>query len=181
MTAVFSNYCLSVDLLASANCWSVLSTDLIDMTYGGTLLLTITINTINKQNPLPDFRAVHVSVSWQAISILCCFSGRTLHLPTGHSVKTISKWFADHGITELDWLALNSMENKWGFVKRKMRDIRANTTDDMKVLLNQPWLPEHLSSATGRWLPCHTMASTSIDAAIHAKEAPVKYWVHKWT
>ncbi len=84
-------------------------------------------------------------------------------LAPAHTAKGTKSWFNDHGVTVLDWPAnspdLNSIENLWSIVKRKMRDTRPNNADDLKATIKgvqwKPGLPLHLSSATG-WLPsCH--------------------------
>ncbi len=82
--------------------------------------------------------------------------------------------------TVLDWPAnspnLNPIENQWCIVKRKMRDTRPNNAD---------WWPEgHYQSNLGFITPeqCHRLIDSMprrIDAVIHAKGGPTKYWVHR--
>lgn len=54
---------------------------------------------------------------------------------TAYSAKTTTNWFAEHDITQLDWLAnspdLNPLENPRGIIKRKMRNTRPNNTDEL--------------------------------------------------
>ncbi len=90
---------------------------------------------------------------------------------TAKSTKGAKSWFNDHGVTVLDWPAnspdLNPIENLWGIVKRKMRDTRPNNTDDLKAAIKEQ---------------CHRLIASipcCIDAVIHAKEGPTKYWVHR--
>ncbi len=74
-------------------------------------------------------------------------------LAPAHSAKGTKSWFNDHVVTVLDWPAnssdLNSIENLWGIVKRKMRDTRPNNADDLKAGIKAAWASLHLSSATG--------------------------------
>ncbi len=69
------------------------------------------------------------------MQMLISFSSRTLG--AAHSVKTTSKWFADHDITVLDWAAnmpdLNPECNLWDIFKRKMRNSRSNNPDELKA------------------------------------------------
>ncbi len=69
------------------------------------------------------------------MEMLVSFSSRTL--APAHSVKTTSKWFADHDITVLDWPAnmpdLNPIWNLWDIFKRKMRNSGSNNTDELKA------------------------------------------------
>jgi len=58
------------------------------------------------------------------MEMLISFSSSTL--APAHSAKTISKCFADHDITVLDWPAkmpeLNPIWNLWDIFKRTMRN-----------------------------------------------------------
>ncbi len=62
---------------------------------------------------------------------------------------------------------LNPIENKWGIVKRKMRDTRPNNADDLKTAIKATW-----SSITPE--QCHRLIASTprcINAVIHSKEA----------
>ncbi len=97
-------------------------------------------------------------------------------LAPAHTAKGTKSWFNDHGVTVLDWPAnspdLNPIENIWGIIKRKMRDTRPN---DLKAPIKATWAsipPEQ----------CHKLITSMprrIDAVIHAKGGPTKYWVHR--
>ncbi len=87
--------------------------------------------------------------------------------------------FNDHGVTVIDWSAnspgLNLKENLWGIVKRKMRDTRPNNANDLKAAIRATW-----SSITPE--QCHRLIvfmPRRIDAVIHAKGGPTKYWVNR--
>ncbi|CAJ0929979.1 unnamed protein product [Ranitomeya imitator] len=66
---------------------------------------------------------------------------------------------------------LNSIENLWGIVKRKMRDTRPNNTDNLKAVVKATW-----ASITPQ--QCHRLIASMphhIDAVIDAKQDPAKY------
>ncbi len=100
-------------------------------------------------------------------------------LAPAHTAKCTKSWFNDHGVTVLDWPAnspdLNPIDNPWGIVKRKMRDTWPNNSDDLKAAIKATWVfitPEQ----------CHSLIASMphrIDAVIHAKGGPTKYWVHR--
>ncbi len=96
-------------------------------------------------------------------------------LAPAHTAKGTKSWFNDHGVIVLDWPAnspdLNSIENLWGIVKRKMRDTRPNNADDLKAAIKATW-----ASITPE--QCHRLITSMprrIDAVIHAKGGPTKY------
>ncbi len=100
-------------------------------------------------------------------------------LAPANTAKSTWSWFNDHGVTVLDWPAnlpdLNPIENQWGIVKRKMRDTRPNNADDLKSAVKATW-----ASITPE--QCHRLIVSMprrIDAVIHAKGGPTKYWVHR--
>ncbi len=91
------------------------------------------------------------------------------------TAKGTKSWLYDHGFTVLDWPEnlpdLNPIENKWGIVKRKMRDTRPNNADDLKAAIKVTW-----ASITPE--QCHRLIASMprrIDAVIHAKGGPTKY------
>ncbi len=95
-------------------------------------------------------------------------------LAPAHTAKGTKSWFNDHGVTVLDWPAnspdLNPIDNLWGIVKRKMRDIRPNNADDLTAI-KATW-----ASITPE--QCHRLIASMprrIDAVIHAKGGPTKY------
>ncbi len=95
------------------------------------------------------------------------------------SAKGTKSWFNNHGVTVLDWPAnspdLNPIENIWGIVKRKMRDTRPNNVDDLKAAIKA-----NCASITPE--QCHSLITSMphrIDAVIHAKGGPTKYWAHR--
>ncbi len=100
-------------------------------------------------------------------------------LAPAHTAKGTKSWFNDHGVIVLDWPAnlpdLNPIENLWAIIKRKMRDTRPNNADDLKAAIKATW-----ASITPE--QCHRLISSMprrIDAVIHAKGGPTKYWVHR--
>ncbi len=100
-------------------------------------------------------------------------------LAPAHAAKGTKSWFNDHGVTVLDWSAnspdLNPIENLWGIVKRKMIDTRPNNADDPRATIKATW-----ASITPQ--QCHMLIASMprrIDAVIHAKGGPTKYWVHR--
>ncbi len=100
-------------------------------------------------------------------------------LAPAHTAKGTKSWFNDHDVTLLDWPAnspdLNPIENLWSIVKRKMRDTRPNNADDLKAAIKATW-----TSITSE--QCHKLIASMphiIDAVIHAKWGPTKYWVHR--
>ncbi len=73
-------------------------------------------------------------------------------LAHAHIAKCTKSWLNDHGVGVLHWPAntpdLNTIENLWGIVKRKMRNKRPTNADELKANSKKPGLPYHLSSAT---------------------------------
>ncbi len=99
-------------------------------------------------------------------------------LAPAHTVKGTKSWSHDHGVTVLDWPAnspdLNSIENLWGIVKRKM----SHQTQQCR------WPEGRYQSNLGFITPeqCHRLIVSMpcrIDAVIHAKGGPTNYWVHR--
>ena len=75
----------------------------------------------------------------------------------------------------LNWPAnspdLNPIENLWDIVKRKLRDARPNTLDELKAAIEASW-----ASITPQ--QCHRLIASMprrIEAVISAKGFPTKY------
>ncbi len=131
----------------------------------------------SQRSHLPGhFRALHASFCWQALW-RCWF-----HFPAGlgtcphcQRYQKLVQWPC---VTVLDWPAnspdLNLIENLWSIVKRKMR----NQTQQYR------WPEDCYQSNLGFITPeqCHRLIDSvprRIDAVIHAKGAPTKYWEHR--
>ncbi len=99
-------------------------------------------------------------------------------LAPGHTATSTKSWLNDHGVGVLDWPEnspdLNPIENLWGIVKRKMRNMRPKNADELKATVKETWASIPLQQ-------CHkriTSIPRQIEAVIKAKGAPAKYWVH---
>ncbi len=104
------------------------------------------------------------------MEMLISFSSRTCHLPTLPKVPKAGSMTWCYCANSPD-----SIENLCGIVKRKMRHTRTNIADDLKAAIKATWAcvtPEQ----------CHRLIASMprrIDAVIHAKGGPTKYWVHR--
>ncbi len=110
------------------------------------------------------------------LKMLISFSSRIWHLPTLPNAQKV--WLNDHGVGVLDWPAnsqdLNTIENLWSIVKRKMRTKRPKNADELKA-----WRPETWASIPPQ--QCHKLITSMprrIEAVIKPKGAPTKCWVN---
>ncbi len=99
-------------------------------------------------------------------------------LAPAHTAKGTKSWFNDHSVTVLDWPAnspdLNPIENIWGIVEE---DERHQTQQCRRA---EGCYQRNLGFITPE--QCHRLISSMprrIDAVIHAKQGPTKYWVHR--
>ncbi len=99
-------------------------------------------------------------------------------LAPAHTAKNTKSWFNDHGVTVLDWPAnlpdLNPIDNLWGIVKKE---------DERHQTQQCKWHEGRYQSNLCFITPeqCHRLIVSMprrIDAGIHAKGGPTKYWEH---
>ncbi len=97
-------------------------------------------------------------------------------LALAHTAKGTKSWSNDHGVTVLDWPAnspdLNHIENLWHIVDERHQTQQCR------------WPEGRYQSNLGFITPeqCHRLIVSMprcIDAVIHAKGGPTKYWVHR--
>ncbi len=73
-------------------------------------------------------------------------------LAPAYTAKSTKSWLNDQGVGVLDWPAnspdLNPIKNLWCIVKRRMRNKRPKTADELKAAVKETWASYHLSSAT---------------------------------
>ncbi len=124
----------------------------------------------SQRSHLPlNFRALHASFCWQALW-RCWF-----HFPSG--LGTCPHCQRYQKLVQWPWCYCAWLASKhlWGIVKRKMRDTRPDNADDLKAAIKATW-----ASITPE--QCHRLITSMprhIDAVIHAKGGPAKYWVHR--
>ncbi len=90
-------------------------------------------------------------------------------LAPAHTAKSTKRWLNDHGVGVLDWPAnspdLNSIENLWCIVKRKIRNKRPKSADELKATVKETWASIPLQQ-------CHKLIISMlcrIEAVIKAK------------
>ncbi len=92
-------------------------------------------------------------------------------LAPAHTAKGTKSWFNDHSVTVLDWPA-NSP------------DLNPENLDERHQTQQYRWPEDRYQSNLGFITPeqCHKQIDSMprrIDAVIHAKGGPTKYWVHR--
>ncbi len=116
------------------------------------------------------FRALHASFCWQAL--WRCW----LYFPAGLGTCTHCQRYQK--LVQWPWCYCAWLASKltWPEARRESRwDTRPNNADDLKAAIKATWASLHLSSA-------HRVIVSMprrIDAVIHAKGGPTKYWVHR--
>ncbi len=120
--------------------------------------------------------ALHASFCWQALW-RCWF-----HFPAGFGTcphcqmyQKLVQWPWCYCAWLASKLAWPEPHREWSIVKRKMRDTKPNNADYLKTAIKATW-----ASITPE--QCHRLIDSmprSIDAVIHAKGGPTKYWLHR--
>ncbi len=125
----------------------------------------------SQRSHLPgNLRALHVSFCWQAL--WRCWFPFPVRLGTCPHCQKYQSWFNDHGVTVLDWPA-NSPDLK-----------PIENLDERHQTQQCRWAEGRYQSDLGFITPeqCHRLITSMprrIDAVIHAKGGPTKYWVHR--
>ncbi len=111
-------------------------------------------------------RALHASFCWQALW-RCWF-----HFPAG--LGSCPHYQRYQKLVQWPWCYCALLARKFAWPEPMMRDTRPNNADDLKAAIKATWAyitPEQ----------CHRLIASMprcIDAVIHAKRGPTKYWVH---
>ncbi len=92
-------------------------------------------------------------------------------LAPAHTAKGTKSWFNDHSVTVLDWPANSS-------------DLNPENLDERHQTQQYRWPEDRYQSNLGFITPeqCHRLIDSMprrIDAVIHAKGGPTKYWVNR--
>ncbi len=96
-------------------------------------------------------------------------------LAPAHTAKGTKSWFNDHGVTVLDWPANTPDLNHGGREPRGRWE-----TPDPTIRWFEGRYQSNLCFMTPE--QCHRLITSMprrIDAVIHAKGGPTKYWVHR--
>ncbi len=94
-----------------------------------------------------------------------------------HTAKGTKSWFKDHGVTVLDWPAISPDLNPRESMGYWQEEDETHQTQQCR------WPEGRNQSNLGFITPeqCHRLIVSMprrIDAVIHAKGGPTKYWVH---
>ncbi len=96
-------------------------------------------------------------------------------LAPAHTAKGTKSWFNDHGVTVLDWPANSPIRESMGYCQEE---------DERHQTQQCRWPEGRYQSNLGFITSeqCHRLIASMprrIDAVIHAKGGPTKYWVHR--
>ncbi len=101
-------------------------------------------------------------------------------LAPAHTAKGTKSWFNDHGVTVLDWPANSAWPEPH---KESMGYCPEEDWETPDPTIQMTWRPA-IKATRASFTPeqCHGLIafiSRHIDAVIHAKGGPTKYWVHR--
>ncbi len=154
----------SVKFPQSVMIWAAMSS----AGVGPLCFLKSTVNAAIYQEILEHF----TSFCWQALFYGDADFIFQQDLAPDHTAKGTKTWFNDHGVTVLDWPA-NSPDLNY-----------CEEEDERHQNQQCRWLEGRYQSSLGFITPdqCHGLMAfmaRRIDAVIHAKGGPAKYWVHR--
>ena len=93
-----------------------------------------------------------------------------------HSSRVVKKWLTDQGIQVLDWPGnspdLNPIENLWTIMKRKLKQYRPTSMQDLIYYIKRVWCQEVTPEVCQRLV--HSMPRR-ISYVLKARGYPTKY------